>query len=67
MDIFPTLYVFFFLPMLKFILIQKRLNIAGIPPVKDIVIDGIDVTDALLGSGSSPHQYLYFWNGKPGT
>ena len=31
----------------------------------DRVIDGLNVTDALLGDGASPHDYLFFWNGRP--
>jgi hypothetical protein len=40
------------------------LSLAGIDTPKDRVIDGLNVTDVFLGSGLSPHDYMYFWNGK---
>eukprot|EP01113_Clastostelium_recurvatum_P034419 TRINITY_DN4667_c0_g1_i3.p2 TRINITY_DN4667_c0_g1~~TRINITY_DN4667_c0_g1_i3.p2 ORF type:complete len:282 (+),score=59.77 TRINITY_DN4667_c0_g1_i3:737-1582(+) len=47
------------------------LSLAGVRPPSDRVIDGLDVTASLLGDQGdkqtkSPHDYMFFWNGRPG-
>jgi len=42
------------------------LSLAGVEVPKDRIIDGLNVTDALLGNAPSPHDYLFFWNGDAG-
>jgi len=43
------------------------LSLAGIEAPTDRIIDGLNVTDALLGNGASPHEFMFFWNGLPGN
>jgi len=42
------------------------LSLTGIAPPSDRIIDGLNVADALLGNGTSPHDFMFFWNGLPG-
>ena len=51
--------------LILFILLSS-LSLAGVDVPKDRIIDGLNVTDALLGDGASPHEFMFFWNGLPG-
>ncbi len=45
---------------------SRSLSLAGISIPTDRVIDGLNITDTLLYGGPSPHDFLYFWNGRAG-